>query len=266
MTQKNGEAAFGSMNRGPKEILFPKRAKSSIHNGSAQERERLEQETIDHVKPSIDWAAVAQWAKEQPLIVETDPPSDEMPAWVRGPSWTEILAMSNLTPQDYWNAILEAKRLGLKISACANLIFWRSELDAANLSPYACRVLCELSKRANGKEDGAFPSYTTIEKACGISRPTVRRALRELELAGLIRVKRTWGKQNRYTVVSLEEWLEWRTAKKLPIPPPQLGSDVNQLTTDPGLTSKPQTLPQLTTLTGLVNDVNSKEIPLKRSH
>src|ERR1700756_3673048 len=117
MNRINGEAAFGSMNRGPKKILFPKRAKSSIHNGSAQERERLEQERIDDDKP-IDWAAVAQWGKEQPLIVDTDPPSDEMPAWVRGPSWTEILAMSNLTPQDYWNTILEAKGLGLKISGC----------------------------------------------------------------------------------------------------------------------------------------------------
>ncbi len=166
-----------------------------------------------------------------------------------------------MTKASYWmhlspEAVAPLPHLALV--ACANLVYWRSELQEANLSVYASRVLMDLAMRGQGKDGGAFPSYTTIEKDCGISRPTVRRALQELKRAGLIRVKKGGGKVNQYTIVSLEEWQAWRARK--------LGSNINQLTTDPSPTSKPQTLHQLTSLTSLGSDVNSKELPLKRSN
>src|SRR5258708_33799299 len=89
----------------------------------------------------------------------------------------------------------------LALVACANLVYWRSELQEANLSVYASRVLMDLAMRGQGKDGGAFPSYTTIEKDCGISRPTVRRALQELKRAGLIPVKKGAGKVNQNTIV-----------------------------------------------------------------
>jgi hypothetical protein len=36
MNQMNGEAAFGSMNRGPKEVLLPRCAESNIETAGAR--------------------------------------------------------------------------------------------------------------------------------------------------------------------------------------------------------------------------------------
>jgi DNA-binding Lrp family transcriptional regulator len=145
------------------------------------------------------------------------------------------------------------------------LVFWHSELDAAGLNVYARAVLCELSKRANGREDGAFPSIRTIGKSCGMSHPVVIRSIEALKAAGLIRIKKAKGRPSFYTVLSLEEWREWK-ASKAKKSDPETGKPDLPVNDVYHLTGKQDLPDQSTTFTTPVNHVYPKEIPLERSH
>lgn len=71
--------------------------------------------------------------------------------------------------------------------------------------PFAvyCYLLC-----CDNKQNGCYPSRKTIAKACGISGSSVGRALDQLELQGLIKVKHNFGngrqQNNSYLLFPLD--------------------------------------------------------------
>jgi DNA-binding MarR family transcriptional regulator len=88
--------------------------------------------------------------------------------------------------------------------------FWYSGLDEFPLSLPAIAVLTHLLRRCGNSENSGYPSIATIAKARGISARTVIRAIKELERAGIIIVKRSSGSVSRYAIRSAEEWKKWR--------------------------------------------------------
>lgn len=56
------------------------------------------------------------------------------------------------------------------------------------LSPYAVTLYCWLARFADPK-GRSFPSVGTLAERMGVSRPTIRKAIGELERAGLIEVR-----------------------------------------------------------------------------
>lgn len=74
------------------------------------------------------------------------------------------------------------------------------------LTPIAFYVYCYLL-RCHNRQNGCYPCRRTISKACGISDSSVGRAVKELEKAGLVRVKHNFddGRQrnNSYELLSL---------------------------------------------------------------
>ena len=174
-------------------------------------------------------------------------------------NWPEYAKLAGLEePQDE-----------VVLYACADLVFWHSALNAAGLDVYARAVLCELSKRANGKEDGAFPSIRKIARTCGISLTMAVRSVKELETAGLIRVKRTFGKTSRYTIRTFEEWQEWKARKGKnamsdTVPPQTPVSNMERSIEDQ--TVPPHGTDRSTTWNTPFHSVESKVIPVKSSH
>lgn len=82
------------------------------------------------------------------------------------------------------------------------LLFVHSAIDDAGLSAPAFRVLAHLVRRAD-KDGWARPGVRSIARVCKIDDTTVQRAIRELELAGLVFVDRGRGRgcQHRYRVL-----------------------------------------------------------------
>ena len=79
----------------------------------------------------------------------------------------------------------------------------RTILAARKIHPSAKLVLLFLYDKQGGNGH-SWPSITTIEKGCGLTRPTVAKALTDLRKAGLIRVSRpkkpSVRESNRYSV------------------------------------------------------------------
>lgn len=75
------------------------------------------------------------------------------------------------------------------------------------LSPIPFTVYCYL-RCCDNRMNGCYPSRRTISKACGISDSSVGRAVKELEKAGLVRVKHNFGdgrqRNNSYELLPLE--------------------------------------------------------------
>lgn len=76
-------------------------------------------------------------------------------------------------------------------------LFVHSEVDDAGLSLGAFRVLAHLSRRA-GRARSCYPSIAGTAEVCRMSRPTVIRAVAELERTGWIEVRRRAGMGSVY--------------------------------------------------------------------
>ena len=61
------------------------------------------------------------------------------------------------------------------------------------------KVYCYLCYRYNRDYQYAFPSLNTISKECGISVPTVSKAIKELEHLKLIAIERFTDKTSKYS-------------------------------------------------------------------
>jgi len=73
-----------------------------------------------------------------------------------------------------------------------NFFIVPNEIFNQKLSPIEFYVYCYLLK-CNNRKNGCYPSRQTISKACGISGSSVGRAVKELELRGLIKVQHNFG-------------------------------------------------------------------------
>lgn len=72
--------------------------------------------------------------------------------------------------------------------------FIPAELDDAGLDPVTFRIYCHIARRAGGRK--CFAAAASIAEHCQVSRRTVYRALAELELHGLLVIKRRHGKSH----------------------------------------------------------------------
>ena len=79
------------------------------------------------------------------------------------------------------------------------LFSWRGAICDSGLAPSARHVALTLSLHMNERGGSCFPSISTLERETGLSRNTVLAALRELESAGWITVKRAARSVNRYS-------------------------------------------------------------------
>lgn len=71
----------------------------------------------------------------------------------------------------------------------------------AKMSGSAKAVYPVVKSYANWEHGGAFPSIDTLEQYSGVSRPSVVKALRELEELGLLKKVTTRGKGSAYSIV-----------------------------------------------------------------
>ena len=71
----------------------------------------------------------------------------------------------------------------------------------AEMSPTAAKIYITAKGFVNWKTGAAFPSLDTLEEYSGLSRPTITKALKELEALGHIRSAKTIGKKTIYTML-----------------------------------------------------------------
>jgi DNA-binding transcriptional regulator GbsR (MarR family) len=71
----------------------------------------------------------------------------------------------------------------------------------ANMSPLAKALYPVIKSFTNWKTGHSFPSIETMEEYSGLSRPSIFKALRELETLGYIRSKKAPGKPSIYTLI-----------------------------------------------------------------
>lgn len=71
----------------------------------------------------------------------------------------------------------------------------------AEMSPAAAKIYITAKGFVNWKTGAAFPSLDTLEDYSGLSRPTITKALKELEELGHIRSVKTAGKKTIYTML-----------------------------------------------------------------
>ena len=131
-----------------------------------------------------------------------------------------ILEPSN-APADELIEISDARRLP---------IFIHSELDDLGLTLWAFRVYCHLARRENRQSRDAWPSYSSIARAClqssypNAKPETLRRraidAVQELVDRGLVRKATTRNPDgssghNHYTLTDPKEWAEGGSAYAL---------------------------------------------------
>lgn len=69
-----------------------------------------------------------------------------------------------------------------------NVVFIHSAMDDAGLSPYAFRIYCHLSRRAN-RDNKAWPGKASMARACCLSESSVQRALKELQVRHMVKIK-----------------------------------------------------------------------------
>lgn len=88
-----------------------------------------------------------------------------------------------------------------------NVLFVHSSIDDAGLSPYAFRAYCHLARRAN-RVNKAWPGMSSMGRVCGFSESTAKRAVKELEVFGMVVVERSKGGRdtNRYILTSPSKW------------------------------------------------------------
>lgn len=81
--------------------------------------------------------------------------------------------------------------------------FIPSWLDDAGLSQAEFRLYCHLCRRADNKTGIAWPSYESIQKACGMSHKTVWKIIKMLEGRSLIaKTGKPFGGSCRYKILS----------------------------------------------------------------
>lgn len=85
-----------------------------------------------------------------------------------------------------------------------NVIFIHSSLDDVGLTAAEFRVYSHLARRAGS--DGAYPGIDSMCKTCLLSKPTVIKAVRELEDRGMIIAKRVPGKTTCYILSRASLW------------------------------------------------------------
>ena len=68
---------------------------------------------------------------------------------------------------------------------------------------------------ANYKAQDCFPSITTLAGHCGVTRRTVMRVIKQLELIRVIAIDRTNGKHNVYKLLNVEGRLDQKTGDKI---------------------------------------------------
>lgn len=71
----------------------------------------------------------------------------------------------------------------------------------SRMSPSAKAIYPVVKSYANWEHGGAFPSIDTLEQYSGVSRPSVVKALKELEELGLLKKVTTRGKGSTYSLV-----------------------------------------------------------------
>src|SRR5687768_4272605 len=71
----------------------------------------------------------------------------------------------------------------------------------ARMSPNAKAIYPVIKAFVNWETGAAFPSIDTLEKYSGISRPSVVKALKELESEGLLAKESRKGKGSNYTLI-----------------------------------------------------------------
>ena len=79
------------------------------------------------------------------------------------------------------------------------LFSWRGAICDSDLPPITRLVALTLSLHMNERGGSCFPSVTTLQRETGLSRNAVLKALRSLETAGWLTVKRTARRVNVYT-------------------------------------------------------------------
>lgn len=76
-------------------------------------------------------------------------------------------------------------------------------LDDARLSQAEFRIYCHLCRRADNQSGIAWPSYQAIQDACGLSRKTVWRTMKDLEHRGMIeKAGKPFGGSCRYRILA----------------------------------------------------------------
>ena len=68
------------------------------------------------------------------------------------------------------------------------------------MSPAAMRAYMAITRRSSSKDGRAWPSYKTLADDCGVSEDTIKRGVRELRAAGVLRVEERNGGSNVFDV------------------------------------------------------------------
>ena len=83
--------------------------------------------------------------------------------------------------------------------------FIHSSLDDARLSPAEFRVFCHINRRA-GEGGNCFAAIESIANVCGLSLPTVRKALKSLMAQNFIVQRRRDGRTTIYRPTPVSDW------------------------------------------------------------
>ncbi len=88
-----------------------------------------------------------------------------------------------------------------------NVLFVHSTIDDAKLTPFAFRVYCHVSRRAN-RTGSAWPGSKSMADACQMSETTVKKAIKELEDRNMLQVRRSTGGRdtNTYFITAPSKW------------------------------------------------------------
>jgi Helix-turn-helix domain len=75
---------------------------------------------------------------------------------------------------------------------------WVMQVLASEVSPTAKVIGVAIGIHMNGDSRQAWPSHSTLAKMCSVEKRTSERAVKELEKAGLLSVRRVANCSNRY--------------------------------------------------------------------
>lgn len=81
----------------------------------------------------------------------------------------------------------------------------KAVLFSKHISPSDFKVYCGLASYAGNENQQSWPSMITLGTALNLSKSTVLRSLRVLELCGLVRIDRRDGTSNLYSLLKCEE-------------------------------------------------------------
>jgi len=117
------------------------------------------------------------------------------------PTFGEISTTTNVPAPEFppSPAIVRHLHGGSKTRTTRTVFLGVEILDSA-LTPAQIRILAELWRRCGADGDG-WPSIAFLAEQCLVSVGVVKRTLRELEQLGAVRVSRTHGRVNHYSMV-----------------------------------------------------------------